>query len=616
MKTKALGVNVGVVLSFFACSPSSAPDEAVETGWEGPGQPVSNAHPISGDAYLSQVEALGAGSDHVCAVLTGGSVVCWGRNDLGQSGEQSLDTVTTPHAVADVSDAVFVTGNVGASCALLEDRTVRCWGNFTAMDDPGDLAPRAIAGLSNVVQIAMGGGNACAVTSDGSLSCWGQNRLLEFGSEAPATETPFLVELGETVSAVALANGQTCVITDSQDVACWGTQVPGWEIIEHEEGDEYWVEIPPPLEFPEFSGAEQLEIGGFGICARFADGSVTCRVGPPAEDAIDVAVDDVVDVSVGDSQACVVTGSGELHCWGDNRYGQMGNGRLSDVEELEEVDLQPVTGAITRNGFTCARTVSDHVACWGSGATGFGESPQTLLPVAVLAPGSEPVMPQVPLPDDCPAAPVDEEALAETPRADENLELMALAFSDALTADPEIYDRLVRDVGLIRDAAPELSHIGFDSQGDDGKSLLVVPTEDAQERMWSGDYEEWNCLNAQLGIEQRFFSRSFVLLEFSGNFDMARVGELYEALPGIESTEVNGSIGDGPTICLTREGSTFQYVLDDAGGDCPAGCTTHVYTHFTTSSAGELTGGESWDDSEATAPEWAERYVTTEACSP
>lgn len=54
------------------------------------------------DVLLSGVVELAAGSEHTCAVLSGGGVACWGRNDRGQLG--------TGAAGADVPAPGLVTG--------------------------------------------------------------------------------------------------------------------------------------------------------------------------------------------------------------------------------------------------------------------------------------------------------------------------------------------------------------------------------------------------------------------------------------------------------------------------------------------------------------------------
>lgn len=85
-------------------------------------------------AFESAVETVGAGSLHVCALLENGDVVCWGDNRLGQLGRGDEETVGDDEPAQEL-EPIYLGGEaiglaVGRfhNCALLEDRSVRCWG--------------------------------------------------------------------------------------------------------------------------------------------------------------------------------------------------------------------------------------------------------------------------------------------------------------------------------------------------------------------------------------------------------------------------------------------------------------------------------------------------------
>jgi alpha-tubulin suppressor-like RCC1 family protein len=76
------------------------------------------------------------------------------------------------------------------TCALLEDRTVRCWGSnlsgqlgdgtTDARLNPVSVLASGTAGASPVVlggvtQIAAGDSHTCALLEDGTVRCWGRN---------------------------------------------------------------------------------------------------------------------------------------------------------------------------------------------------------------------------------------------------------------------------------------------------------------------------------------------------------------------------------------------------------------------------------------------------------
>ena len=75
---------------------------------------------------------ISGGWHHACAVLDNGSVSCWGRNDNGQVGIGSIGSdITTPTTSLLPSGriATKIQGGEEATCALLDNRSVSCWGH-------------------------------------------------------------------------------------------------------------------------------------------------------------------------------------------------------------------------------------------------------------------------------------------------------------------------------------------------------------------------------------------------------------------------------------------------------------------------------------------------------
>ena len=85
----------------------------------------------------------------------------------------------------------------------------------------------------------------------------------------------------------------------------------------------------------------------------------------------------VVDVSVGDRHMCVAFDSGAVRCWGDNSYGQLGQGNsvtLGDQPGELPTDDIGAGGAVVQVALgdlhTCARMDTGGVRCWGAGERG------------------------------------------------------------------------------------------------------------------------------------------------------------------------------------------------------------------------------------------------------
>jgi hypothetical protein len=225
-------------------------------------------------------------------------------------------------------------------------------------------------------------------------------------------------------------------------------------------------------------------------------------------------------------------------------------------------------------------------------------------------------------PPGCPPALASPSELASTPRADVNLELLALKLSPGKVVAPQAtYDRVVRDVGAIRAKAPELAKIMFFSFNDGRRIELTVPVETGTQ-MQAGTYHAWDCLNETYGaslpaeiIRIGNADQEYVWLTLKGIYAAHLLAAEYARLPGVTSTEGRAFGGDGPTICATADGSTWHYVFDDASGDCPAGCIDHAYRHFSTDAAGVVTELERWSTKDGTPrPAWVTQLASNESC--
>src|SRR5690606_28056662 len=78
---------------------------------------------------------LGAGEFHTCGVAVDGDLFCWGRNNLGQLGDNSTTTRTSPTAVdtgamtAGDTSFIAVSSFEEHTCGISGGGKPYCWGN-------------------------------------------------------------------------------------------------------------------------------------------------------------------------------------------------------------------------------------------------------------------------------------------------------------------------------------------------------------------------------------------------------------------------------------------------------------------------------------------------------
>jgi alpha-tubulin suppressor-like RCC1 family protein len=130
----------------------------------------------------------------------------------------------------------------------------------------------------------------------------------------------------------------------------------------------------------------EVALGETHTCARKTDGTVRCwgdntksQVGStsPGDGGLfttpeDVAISDAAHIAAGKNHTCVIRGAGAVSCWGDDLFGQLGDGQ-TNTRSAAPVDVVGLTDAIAIAGgasFTCAVRASGRAACWGDNLSG------------------------------------------------------------------------------------------------------------------------------------------------------------------------------------------------------------------------------------------------------
>ena len=195
----------------------------------------------------SQPVSIVAGHQYSCTLLSDGEALCWGDNSAGQLGTVSLVNETSPTPVQILPDessiAQIVTGS-NTTCALLSDGSVSCWGsNWQGLLGDGTTTS-SWSTASNVIlptgrtaiSIDMHYQNACAILDDNSLVCWGDNKMGQIangGGNAYDSAgnriwtVPVTIDLGQGVASVTVGLNHTCAITVGEDLFCWGSNNKG-----------------------------------------------------------------------------------------------------------------------------------------------------------------------------------------------------------------------------------------------------------------------------------------------------------------------------------------------------------------------------------------------------
>jgi alpha-tubulin suppressor-like RCC1 family protein len=174
---------------------------ANHNGQLGNGATGMSGEPVDVSGLTSGVKSISAGYAHACALTLSGGVKCWGLNDRGQLGIGDADESHAPVDVLGLSVGVTaVAAGNNHTCAILSGGTVRCWGenDCGALGDgtktASNVPVNALQAPAGVVEIALGGdqggtpnlGYTCALTASGKIWCWGCGSVGQLGSGTTA----------------------------------------------------------------------------------------------------------------------------------------------------------------------------------------------------------------------------------------------------------------------------------------------------------------------------------------------------------------------------------------------------------------------------------------------
>jgi len=146
-----------------------------------------------------------------------------------------------------------------------------------------------VAGENGIRAVSAGGSYACSLRPDGSVRCWGANYSGQLGNGTTSNSSVPVLVNGLTASVLGLGGGSFALGTDGK-LFGWGTGGSGGAL------------VPTLISLP---GVTLTALGS----AR------------------------------GSSQCAIATNT-DVYCWGDNFFGQLGDGTMNNALTPIRLQLQ------------------------------------------------------------------------------------------------------------------------------------------------------------------------------------------------------------------------------------------------------------------------------------
>lgn len=215
-----------------------------------------------------------------------------------------------------------------AACAIFgANKDLKCWGyNSYGQVAPGDTTDRCASGgyacIANLPAINLGTGRSakkvaigdrhiCVLMDNNQIKCWGYNgngqlgygdttNRCNSGGNPACVASQAAVDLGSGRSAadILVGGSTTCVILDNGQMKCWGDNSNG-------------------------------VLGQGDTTARCNTGGTTCVSSLPAIDFGSSRT--ALKMSIGSTHACAVLSDSTVKCWGYNGHGQLGVGSTTQA---------------------------------------------------------------------------------------------------------------------------------------------------------------------------------------------------------------------------------------------------------------------------------------------
>ncbi|MFA5333722.1 MAG: hypothetical protein WC376_04475 [Candidatus Nanoarchaeia archaeon] len=184
--------------------------------------------------------------------------------------------------------------------------------------------------------ISAGKYSACRIfkTASGAI-CWGNNYHGELGNDLVESINPVLVSGNYNFSSISIGDSHACAIKTDNSVVCWGSNEYG------QLGNELTRSNVPVSITKEYDSS-----------------------------TVDGRNYNFSSISAGGKHTCGILTNGSAVCWGNNEYGQLGNGSIGGYSNSLKFVGNNFSIISAGDSHTCGILTNGSAVCWGLGQWG------------------------------------------------------------------------------------------------------------------------------------------------------------------------------------------------------------------------------------------------------
>jgi alpha-tubulin suppressor-like RCC1 family protein len=271
------------------------------------------------------------------------------------------------------SDWKTISAGDSTTCGIRANGKLYCWNT-----DGTGSSLYSISGYSDWKSVSVGRSHQCAIRGKGYLYCWGDDTYGQVGNGSTTGNPTSPVRVaGSSTSWTSVSAGatHTCGILGGGYLYCWGDDTYG----QLGNGSTAGSQIGPVRVAGSSTSWKSVSAGdahtcgilggGYSYCwgddtyGQLGNGSDTSRQSPGR---INSGWYDWTSIRAGGSHTCGLRGAGYLYCWGDDTYHQVGGSTNPQQSPHWYGSLTDWTATDTGQRFSCGIRGAGYLYCWGA----------------------------------------------------------------------------------------------------------------------------------------------------------------------------------------------------------------------------------------------------------